>query len=187
MHIHKGTHRIVLVVGPFVVKIAKVSWKRLFRDILKRDFSLFDALDRRTAFIDLFGGLMENIREINCYFTTRHRLLVPVWLPLLVVNIYPKVRGVGVMGIEDQIFYAVAPLIYQDGDPKEKSEYEDVIGYFHQCSHTFDTGNFSFDNGRVRFVDYGEQGVKELITLYGDRLEEHLLAVAGDLMEGRSD
>lgn len=177
MKFHRGTHRHVLIVGSLVIKIARVPlWSILGRDLLSGKFSLWIKSDRVILWRDLRNGVMENIREGICYLTTRHRLLTPV-LPLIFVNLQPRVDGVGAIGEGDEIFYKVDPKVHDD-DECNGGRYGKILSMFRSCAHTFESNNFAFDGERFKFVDYGEYGIKYLLVHYGNRLEKHLVSAA---------
>lgn len=183
MEFHLGTHRYVFIVGPLVIKVARIRWWLAAKDILSGTYSM-NPTDLKGVWKLFSSGLMENIREGICYITTRHELLVPV-LPLVFVNLQLRVRGVrkaDTIAERDDILYKIIPLVKKD-DGRNGDKYGGVQGIFQRCVHTFERDNFSFDGGHIRFVDYGEDGVRDLILKYGDRLEEHFLSISRALIQ----
>lgn len=162
-----GAFRFVLIIGPLVFKVPKIRFFRALGSIFHRS-QVF-----RKKYIwkmCLFGGLMENAREIYYYFTTRHKLLNPICLPLLFVNVYPRRDGVG-------------EFDFGGGELGERvlREWgrETHQRFFLPCSHTFDfRQNLALERGRVFILDYGESGFKNLLEQHGDRMEQLLLSVA---------
>ena len=166
-----GAHRYVLVVGHFVVKVPRVRMLHFLRLVVEDDIVRY-----RKRFwwswpgfaTIVFAGLMENFREARCYLKTKHCLLARLYLPLIFVNIYRRENGVGnfTFGGDE-----LTEKVYETGD----SEYLEALL---PCSHTFDhTENFAFSNGRVKILDYGEEGFQNLLTTYGGEVEKLLLSV----------
>jgi hypothetical protein len=113
----------------------------------------------------LLNGLKENLREAQCYMHTRHNLLVRLYLPLILVNVYHKESGVGCFTFGGD---ELCSVVWETGD----REYGHA---FISCGHTFDSpNNFSFDGNCVKILDYGEEGFENLLIRYGDRIEKLL-------------
>jgi len=167
-----GKHRCVLAIGPLAVKFPlvrvchylAVGWRFHF-DFAGRGWGLFKEL--------ILGGLIENAREALCYLRTRHQLLAPLYLPLIFVNVYQRKRGVNKFILDGDKF------LCDFLDCAEGSERQNRMDVIAHCSHTFDhPENFSYDEGRVFVLDYGEEGFENLLAHYAAEIEKHLMSQA---------
>lgn len=183
-----GVRRIVLIIGPVVIKIPRIrpiyfsyfvrNLVNEYADYRKSHYPNSDFFRGKLLREDikdtikkyLFGGIIENVLEAKCYLLTRHRLLAPLYLPLIILNIYGKESGVGNFD-EDKLLDKINELGY--------TQNEEWVSTFRRCIHTFESlDNLAFDGKKVKILDYGEKGIKSLLLKYGDRIEELLLFAA---------
>ncbi len=174
---HKGTHRFVWVIGPFVLKFPKVRMKRavgMFVQALRNTPPGFRSTSFELMRRALFDGLKENFREARCYLKTRHRLLARLYLPLIMVNVYRREDGVGDFTFDK---HELSLAIIRTGDEGYKRAGCMIL-------HTSgDPNNFAYNsNGQVKILDYGEgwgnQTFEKFLLGYGDRFETLLLSKA---------
>lgn len=171
MFIRKGMKRYVVAIGPFVAKIPRMgAVLHFFGEAIKQIVTkghispILRFYLRQTEFG--FVGMMENVREARLWRRTHHKLLAPLYLPLVFVNIYRRKEGVGnfTFGAEQLIFEFM-----KGADPRQR------MRAIMPCSHTFDhPENFSYDGKDVTILDYGEEGIENLLTRYGTEVEELL-------------
>ncbi len=166
-----GAHRYVLAVGPIIVKVPRIRMLYFLRLVIEDDIIKYHKRFWCSWYwfaTIVFAGLMENLREAKCFIDTRHRLLTHLYLPLLFVNIYHRENGVGNFTFSGE---ELTERVYKTGN-------RDYFKALLPCSHTFDhVENFAFSGGRVKILDYGEKGFKNLLVRYGDEVEKLLLSV----------
>lgn len=163
---HVGVHRYVWVTKRLVLKFPRVPVGSLFETL--KVFGL-GKQGLRLMWSEVRDGFMENIREVHCFYTTRHPLLVRLYLPLVFVNVYAREEGVG------HFFFAAGELY----DGAWKSGDHELARALQPCSHTFDSReNFAYNKGWVKIIDYGERGFTNLLIKYGGKIEEFLLSRA---------
>lgn len=181
----QGDHRHVFVFGPIVIKIPKMGLDMLFR-YLKDSWAAKESLLDFLRFVpgDFWYsvgrglGFMENLREAVCYLRTRHHLLAPLYVPLVFLNVYKRMNGVGGFAFRDDADVCRS-FIYEGSDPDvyegSKLDVYDRKLAISGCSHTFESPkNFSYDGGDVFLLDYGEKGIERLLSTYGNEIEEVL-------------
>lgn len=174
-----GVHRYVVILGDFVAKVPRIRFYlslHSLRNIHKNPY-FFGHEFFRVLLRGLTEGIKENVREALFWHRTHHRLVAPVLLPLVVVNIYPRAKGVGDFRIEGE------EIGWKYNFPPDASR------SFRKCfmkvdGHTFDNrNNFAHENGHVLILDYGGKGVPELIAAGAHELEDFLTFFAGRTAE----
>lgn len=177
--------RYVWIIGPIVIKIPRIYLTNIFWYFPKNiiiEGVVQGKLSDRLFRVDIWGrfkkyyglnGFMENIRELKCYLVTRHKLLTPLYFSLIVLNIYKREKGIGNVDL-DRFMLKIEDSKYE----KDK----EWIKRFRKCAHTFECDdNFAYNGKVVRIIDYGEEGIQNLLIRYGDQVEELLLSVAKPL------
>ena len=175
---HIGTHRFVFLVGPLAFKVPRIRIKLCF-SLLRYAFSFLREKNNEAAkdyfkysLNCIFNGFMENFREARCYFRTRHKLLTPMYLPFIFVNVYRRERGVGNFSSFGDV-ELITKIWKSVGD-------DSMLAM--DCSlwvHTFSNPeNFSYDGKRVRIIDYGDDRMEDLLRDHGDKVEAALLSFA---------
>ncbi|MDO8581954.1 MAG: hypothetical protein Q7S16_03690 [bacterium] len=175
MRIHKGTHRIVIVIGCLAFRIAGMRLGKFFWRLIRYDFWNRGGYIsvrirwRRTRFwlwYDLTNGIGENFREVIFYWSTRHHLVVPTYFSVGVMNVAPAVT---VVPSPRLCPVTLAHKIRAHGD-------QEFLHAWASCAHTFeDPDNFYIHDGRVQLLDYGEEGIQLLLLRYGGILERLLV------------
>ncbi|MFH1430684.1 MAG: hypothetical protein ABIG71_04150 [Candidatus Uhrbacteria bacterium] len=175
-----GTHRIVLLLGPVVMKFPRINLPIGFiTDVI----SLIQArIPLRQAMGWAWGSLMhhvfhqvglgENWNEAVRYWRIRHRILVPCVIPLIIVNVYLRKRGVG-----NFTFDTCGDFVARAAPEDRKG----LLGISCRKGHWFDDrDNFAFDRQRVWILDYGDRHIDmmQLLKCHGDQLEQLLRSFA---------
>ena len=168
--------RAVLVAGPLTFKFPRFIISAFVSDFL------FSIKNRQTfliylAFIRFWETIKENVREASWAFKAqRPSFLVPCMVPLIFVNVYPTVSGVGKLKMK-KYWYA----LYE-----ERAAHRTLDDEFHRlltnggCDHTFKyEDNFAItDTGDVKMLDYGALDVKELLERYPEKVRDMLLTAS---------
>ncbi|MEQ1561687.1 MAG: hypothetical protein ABL899_03140 [Nitrospira sp.] len=157
----KGS-RNVLVLGPVTFKFPKLWLSRLAETIRTGTWWWY-----KNSLSVSFG---ENLVEAKWFFRNKPKQVVPCVLPLVVVNAYPTVRGVGALKVWEYINY-------EDGLRNFSTEFR--LAFSNQgASHTFEhNDNYALHNGEAKLLDYGAPGVMELIVNHNEELARFLDAV----------
>ena len=169
-----GTHRLVFLVGPIVIKIPR--WLTinkggtlgyLLKQMGRRIFLGRSAYDLKLFFEVFFDGFVENWTEWMCWRATRAEFLTPVYLSLGFINIQKRCRGIEITQDEER---GISARIQEatKGDVWKTN------------SHTFlSRGNYlRVDNG-YQMIDFGDRmkdgmPVTEFIRKWHDVLSEIL-------------
>ncbi len=174
----KGNRRIVLLVGPFAIKIARVrlikylatirqNWTRAenlknFLRLVKKD--LCYPIDTDGGFKHLiFRGLLANLREFAYFVLKRCPNMMPIYFSLLgFVNIQRS-------GLPCDLDYRTLWFDHIQGKLQDDGIESPVRRFGHHFSNS---ENFCFDSkGRLRMVDYGDPETVWLLQKYPDLLE----------------
>lgn len=161
---HVGVHRHVWIMGKIVLKFPRFPLGSLTETLKifgpsRLGFSLM--------WSQISRGFAENINEVHCYYKTKHPLLAKMYLPLIVVNVYKRETGVGHFCFEAEELYAEA----------RKSGDRELFKALAHCSHTFDQReNFAYSRGTVKILDYGENGIANLLIRHGDKVKKFLIS-----------
>ena len=177
MKFHASTHRYVLEIGPFVVKVPRVRMSLYleggFRYWRKHAHS-FNGFTGRCEVRLLLGGLLENFREAGYWLKSQHRLLAPCLIPLVLFNVYPKEEGAGRFLFDgDEVAINLIKFIKSE----DRQRFWGVIEHLDGHS-TGNKDNFAFDGRRIKVLDYGGPGMGTLIENFGDEFEQCLLSFA---------
>jgi hypothetical protein len=166
--LHVGVHRYVFTVWSFALKVPRIAICEFLKLVIE------DIKNRKRYwcswhwFVEVvFDGLKENFREASCYLNTKHSLLTRLYVPLLLINVYHREKGVGSFSFGGEELF----------DEVCKAGDREFVEALRPCSHTFDhPDNFAYSEGRVRVLDYGERGFENLLNKYGDKVERILLS-----------
>jgi len=172
MHISKGSTRLVVIFPTlrFVVKFPlpkPVSFtKNLFRALkfkLKGDSKLLEfmfAMDQDGTYITnvrttLINGIYHNWKEYKIWSKTKSSFLEPTYFSLF-----------GLINIQK---YGEPLKVHHHTLWHQMLKYSDETVWVNG-HHFSNPNNFSFHNGIIRMVDYGDFGIERVVTEYGDMI-----------------
>jgi len=162
MRIMKGTLRTVLIVEPFVIKIAHPKIKRALSTTWK-----FKGKEWRRHLPDILHNLLiepflENIREFVYYQFSRHRSFNKTYFTKGIITIAKYVEGVDVVKFDDD------SVCNKIDCPDEILKILDG-----RILHTLNSKNIAIDGNRKPiFVDFGAEGIDKFMKSYGPAIEE---------------
>ncbi len=164
--------RAVLVAGPLTFKFPRLIISDCFYAVRHHSFFLI-----HLVFSRFWEVTKENIREASWTFDAqRPDFLVPCVVPLLFVNVYPTVSGVGKLKME-KFWNALWEERVAHRLPKD--EFHQLLGTG-GCDHTFKyENNFAITNdGNIKMLDYGALDVKKLLERHPDKVGKMLLTAS---------
>ncbi len=162
-----GTHRYVIILGQFVFKFPRIRPLLYLYRMLK--YRMFRS---RSLFMScILDGILENWREAKSSLCKRCKLLHPAFVPLVVVNVYHRVGGVGKfkIGMDESAQLLDGGFRNRDTDPQFWKAVNNC-----DCHTLGHANNFALENCEVLILDYGGRGVVELVEKYPDRIEAWL-------------
>lgn len=168
MHVHKGSSRIAIIFPSLhiAVKLPKVyvwSALRLFGhevrlgywSLLRNEFTSYTVEMYGCIKRLLFLGIVSNWREFTLYRSTRNSLLEPTYFSLF-----------GLLNIQ-----RANPISEFQSVDLWTQLYGITKGKVFDDSHAFaESDNFTFCDGKLRMIDYGSSGCREVIKLFGEKI-----------------
>jgi len=172
IEIKKGTWRLAILLPccGLALKLPRIHFYQGLKDLknyLRKDWrakklkNIFRALFKHTVFTPdslkgwFFRGMVENWQEWTFYRKSKNPFLLPTyfsifgWLNIQQLGMEPE--------IEEQIFLTQL-LIFSQSKTWGK--------------HYALRKNFSFRNGKLQILDYGDPKVQRIVTKYGKIIQE---------------
>lgn len=165
MRICKGSTRIVLIIGPWAVKIAiinpikalKIAWQDIKHGkptkIIKASYQHWCSVNHY-----LFRGIIANLLERRFYRRTKNTFLVPTWFSFFgLINIQPAGKSPNFKNTHFIMNYI--------GDISGRPR------IFFENNHTLGLAdNFCIIGGRLQICDYGDKSFQSFLEEWGERI-----------------
>lgn len=169
LEIKKGTWRIAILIPKLniAIKLPRIYLKTAYKMALSRikykgfsrlmwkEIFEFGVYSPETILARLFKGIAENFGEFVFYLSTRHVFLLPTYFSVFgLINVQklaiePKIN-------DRDLLYQMATLTYDKAN-----------GH-----HYRNPANFSYQNGKLQILDYGDPRVQRVVKEFGKILQE---------------